>query len=149
MNNNPPTPEVEQLLRQVETRLDRKEYSSAIKLYNKILEINPQDSWTYWERAMIKKAANDISGAMKDLSLSIELDPTNSFAFFQRGLLREKSGDKKGAEADFEKADRLREENPPEKSISQRPKMDKSISSTKEKDGRSALDYIASSNQAL
>lgn len=147
MINTPPTPEVEQLLRQVEARLDRKEYSAAIKLYNKILELTPQDSWAYWERAMIKKAANDISGAMKDLTVSIELDSTNSFAFFQRGLMREKSGDKKGAEADYEKADRLREENPPEKSISQRPKMDKSISSTKEKDGRSALDYIASNNQ--
>ena len=147
MINNPPTPEVEQLLRQVEARLDRKEYSAALKLYNKILELTPQDSWVYWERAMIKKAANDISGAMKDLNMAIELDQTNSFAFFQRGLLREKSGDKKGAEADYEKADRLREENPPEKSISQRPKMDKSISSSKEKDGRSALDYIASNNQ--
>ena len=148
MINNPPTPEVEQLLKQVEARLDRKEYSSALKLYNKILEMNPQDSWSYWERAMIKKAMNDNSGAMKDLSQAIELDPSNSFAFFQRGLLREKSGDKRGAEADYEKADRLREENPPEKSISQRPKMDKSISSSREKDGRSALDYIASNNQA-
>ena len=142
-NNENTAPDIEQFLRQAEAKLDRKDYHGAVKFYSKILEITPNDSWTYWERALAKKAQNDFQGAMKDLNTAIELDPSNSFALVQRGLLKEKNGDKKGAEIDFDKARRLREENPPEKQISNRQKKEQAQQISKEKDGRSALDYAS------
>jgi Flp pilus assembly protein TadD len=135
--------DIEQFLRQAEAKIERKDYQGAVKFYNRILEINPNDTWTYWERALAKKSNNDFQGALRDLNAAIEIDPSNSFAYIQRGLIREKNGDKKGAESDFEKAKHIREENPPEKQISNRQKKEQALKISKEKDGRSALDYVS------
>lgn len=134
--NTSTTPEnIEVLLRLAEARYDLKDYNGAIKFYNKILEINPEDPWAYWERGLARKAKNDYKGAFDDFNKTIELDPNNSFAYFQRAIIKEQNGDVNGAKSDFSKVNELRvklsEEN--DKAAEEKKAI---VDYSKEKDGR-------------
>ncbi|MBN2144093.1 MAG: DUF3808 domain-containing protein [Candidatus Aureabacteria bacterium] len=107
--DNPNSGKIESLLKHAESKWDKDDYQEAIKIYNKILEINPHDIWSYWERALIKKKKGDWEGAFKDLNRLLEINASHSFAYYQRAVIKEHFKDKRGAESDYAKASEYRE----------------------------------------
>jgi tetratricopeptide (TPR) repeat protein len=99
----------EELLQHAESKWDRGDFHEAVRVYNKILELDPNDVWSYWERALIKRRKGDWEGALKDLNRLLEIDSTHSFAYYQRALIKEHFKDRKGAELDFGAAASYRE----------------------------------------
>ena len=76
----------------------------ALKLYDRVLSMDPNHSSAYYYRGSIKSKQGDNNGAFKDYTKSIELDPDHSKAYNNRGVIKRKRGDIIGAMNDFDKA---------------------------------------------
>jgi tetratricopeptide (TPR) repeat protein len=121
-------------LGKAESCYDRGDYPGAIHAYGRLIQLDPEDTWSYWERSLMKKAKGELNGALKDLDKAITLDSQNSYAYYQRAIVKEKQKNKKGAEADFAMAQNLRGTSPlpPRES-----KQNSKANDSPEKDGRS------------
>ena len=101
--------QMEGLLQRAENCFDRQDWKGAIHCYTKILEINPQDVWSYWERGIARKNNGEYLAALADFNQTLELDPKNFYAFYERALVLEKLQRLKEADNDFQKARELKE----------------------------------------
>ena len=81
----------------------RRDFEKAINVYDKALELAPEDMRVYRNRGIAKRASGDISGAIADFDQAIILNPEYSEAYGGRGLAKRLSGDHQGAIADFDK----------------------------------------------
>ena len=59
-----------------------KEYDSSIILFNKAIELNPNDPDYYVSRGDSKAHLKNYSGAMDDYHIALGLDSNNAFAFY-------------------------------------------------------------------
>jgi len=84
------------------------DYASALANLNHILELNPEDTAAYSNRATVKMNLGDSSGAIADYSHIIDQDPKNFLVIRDRGIARDVAGDLAGALADFDQAVELR-----------------------------------------
>src|ERR1700741_1813743 len=66
--------------------LEQKEYYGAIDCFSKIIELNPKDSFAYFDRAMAKEIVGDDKGAIADYTNAIGLDAMNVDAYCLRGM---------------------------------------------------------------
>ncbi|RLD28661.1 MAG: hypothetical protein DRI73_11445, partial [Bacteroidetes bacterium] len=66
---------------------NQKDYKEIIRLYDRVLVLNPQFSLAYFNRAYIKSLTNNLSGAISDYQQAVSLDPDLAVAFFNRGLI--------------------------------------------------------------
>jgi len=85
-------------------KYDLDEYTGAIALINKALELNPQYSESYFLRASCKKQLKDYRGAITDFNTVIELNPNKYRAYVLRGGAFGILNEQKHALDDFNKA---------------------------------------------
>lgn len=78
--------------------------SMALKLYDRVLSMDPNHSSAYYYRGRTKTKLGDTHGALNDYTKSIELNPNLSKAYNNRGLIKKKTGDITGAMDDYDKA---------------------------------------------
>jgi tetratricopeptide (TPR) repeat protein len=78
-----------------EARISRKDYSEAIKEYNKGLEIVgksqigflKKDAEAFYNRAFAKYELKDTIGAVKDLDVALKIDPDHIDSYYLRGKI--------------------------------------------------------------
>ncbi len=83
-------------------------YREAIRIYNALLRIDPQDSEAYFFRGVAKGNLDDNLGAEGDFSLAIEYNPVYMMAYHHRAIARMLLGNYDEALDDFAKAIDLR-----------------------------------------
>ncbi|MEI0701468.1 tetratricopeptide repeat protein [Brachyspira intermedia] len=55
-------------------------YVEAIKDYNKAIELDPNNSYIYYNRGVSKENLTQYKDALKDYKKALELDPNNGYA---------------------------------------------------------------------
>lgn len=83
------------------------EYDLILKNYNKVLELNPNFIYAYYNRAEIKSMLGDYRGAIIDYNELLKIDPDFGDAYFNRGLDRLQIGEKEKGLNDLRKAGEL------------------------------------------
>jgi tetratricopeptide (TPR) repeat protein len=69
------------------------QYDKAIVDYTRALEVNPANSFAYYNRGITKDRMGDFEGAVADFSSAIALDPKNADFYHNRGFsLRKQVG---------------------------------------------------------
>ncbi len=84
----------------------------ALEDMNQSVELDPNYAYRYASRAFVKDKMGDIEGGIADYEIAVRLDPEDAIAYNNLGLLQEKLGYKKASERNFNKADKLADENP-------------------------------------
>ena len=79
-------------------------YSQAIKLYNKALEMDPENDLAYFNRGLAKIKLKDYLGAISDFDKAIEINPQYAEAYLNRASLKGNMDDYRGAISDYDKA---------------------------------------------
>ncbi len=75
--------------------------------YNRGIELEPNDTDAYINRALTKALLADHRGAITDYNKVIELDPKNSNAYYQRGISKIDLNDDNSGCIDLSKAGEL------------------------------------------
>jgi tetratricopeptide (TPR) repeat protein len=83
------------------------EYDAAIINYNQALQLQPQDSDTYYKRGLVRYQLGDYDGAIADYTQAISINPNHAKAYNKSGLARYQIGDYEGAIADYTQAIRI------------------------------------------
>ncbi|NOQ73710.1 MAG: tetratricopeptide repeat protein [Crocinitomix sp.] len=65
----------------------REEYEKSITYFDKALEIQPDEAYSYSNRSYSKLKIGDVKGALDDVNKSLELYPGNSYAYRNRALI--------------------------------------------------------------
>lgn len=95
------------------------DFKGAASDLDKAIELSPNDSNLYAERAMAHAQQRDSANAIKDYSKAIEMNPNNALAYQQRAQQKALMGDNKGALKDLEQAQNLYNEQGNEKGAQQ------------------------------
>ncbi len=82
-------------------------YDMALTDLNKVLQLEPEFSLAYYNRAFVKYKLKDLNGAINDYTKAVTLDATFADAFYNRGLLFFVQNDKLSACQDYSKAGEL------------------------------------------
>ena len=85
----------------------KKDYESAIKLFNEVIELNPNFEAAYYYLGDIYFSLERYSRAIQDYSKAIELNPKYAAAYFSRRLAYQRLGNNEKAQADFKKYEEL------------------------------------------
>ncbi|MGP8214494.1 MAG: tetratricopeptide repeat protein [Bacteroidia bacterium] len=88
-----------------ETKNDK--YEMALADFSKLIQIEPDFAFAYYNRAYVKYKLQDFNGAVDDYSKAIQIDPDMADAYYNRGLLLFCLGDKLNSCQDFSKAGEL------------------------------------------
>ncbi|MEI6093651.1 MAG: tetratricopeptide repeat protein [bacterium] len=94
----------ESLLKQGEADMKEQHYESAIKNFNKVINLNPKAAAAYYDRGLIEYKSEYYVGAIKDFSKTIELDYNVAESYYYRGLSKGKSGDHQNGIEDLNKS---------------------------------------------
>jgi len=79
------------------------QFKESERILSKIIELYPNDTLAYFDRAIMRENLGDTVGAIADLSKEIEIDPKNADNYFLRGMLYKNSNEYVKALSDFEK----------------------------------------------
>lgn len=82
---------------------DRGDSKGAIKVYTKVIEMDPTHYLAYYNRAVEKKKLGDYAGAITDFSEAIKINPDYK-TYYGRAKSKEALQDIQGAIMDFTKA---------------------------------------------
>ncbi|MCU7858980.1 MAG: tetratricopeptide repeat protein [Candidatus Thiodiazotropha sp. (ex Lucinoma kastoroae)] len=78
------------------------EFKEAINLYDKAINVNPNDAYIYFNRGAAKLNLGDFDGAIADFTKTIELNPKlKSPAYKSRAMAKRMKGDEEGAKRDM------------------------------------------------
>lgn len=80
------------------------EYELILRNYNKVIELNPEFAYAYFNRGNIKYSQNDYRSAILDYNEAIKQNPTFYEAYYNRALARFQIKDKEKALDDMRKA---------------------------------------------
>lgn len=80
------------------------EYEQIIRNYNKVIELNPEFVYAYFNRAGIRYRQNDFRAAVLDYNEALRRDPQFAVAYYNRALSRFQINDKDRALDDMRKA---------------------------------------------
>jgi Tfp pilus assembly protein PilF len=80
------------------------DYAHAANAYSQAIELDPKDSYSLYNRALVYKELGKPSQALTDFDTSLTLRPDNSDGYMQRGLLLLDYGQFDRAIADFTRA---------------------------------------------
>lgn len=61
-------------------------HERAIEDYTQALQVDPQNSYAYYNRGITRDGSGDYEGAVEDFSHAIRLDPANADFFHNRGF---------------------------------------------------------------
>jgi tetratricopeptide (TPR) repeat protein len=92
------------LLKKGYRKVTMKEYKSAVQVYTRILEINPENPEALAYRGLCKYHLKDFEGALIDFNRAILQQPDYAEAYDLRGVVKGELGDKEGACSDWKKA---------------------------------------------
>lgn len=90
----------------------KKNYESAIKLYNESIELNPNNIFAYNNRGRSYRALNQYELAIQDFNKAIQLNPNDALAYFNRGCAYDNLGKYEQAVQDYSKAVQLNPNSP-------------------------------------
>lgn len=65
--------------------MNSKEYDLAIQCYGRAIELSPEDSFNYSNRALAHIRLKEFSKAIEDSNSAIKLNPNNIKAYHRRG----------------------------------------------------------------
>lgn len=83
-------------------------YREAIRIYNALLRVDPDDWEAYFFRGIAKANLDDNLGAEADFSMAIEKNPVSTMSYHHRAITRMLLGNYDDALADFREAIELR-----------------------------------------
>ena len=83
------------------------EFNRIIEDYNKVIELNPDFIYAYFNRANIRCTQQDFRAALPDYDEAINRNPAFAEAYYNRGLTRLHLGDTQRGIADLSKAGEL------------------------------------------
>ena len=66
------------------------EYERAVEDYTQALQVDPHNSYAFYNRGITRDRSGDYEGAIIDFSHAITLDPANADFFHNRGFSRRK-----------------------------------------------------------
>lgn len=92
------------LLKKGYKRVVVKDYKSAIQIYTKILDINPENAEAFAYRGLCKYHLKDFEGAIIDFNKAILYQPDYAEAYDLRGIAKGELGDTEGACEDWKKS---------------------------------------------
>ncbi|MBR0260273.1 MAG: tetratricopeptide repeat protein [Selenomonadaceae bacterium] len=87
--------------------LNKKRYEGSIKLYDEVIELNPNFAEAYCNQGIAYFNLTQYERAIQDFNKAIELNPNFAEAYINRGKAYKKLGDKAKSETDFKKYDKL------------------------------------------
>ncbi|WP_088240111.1 tetratricopeptide repeat protein [Calothrix rhizosoleniae] len=79
-------------------------YDTAIDIYNRLLNHQPNNTELYYQRGLARYEIGDYEGAIADYNQVIQINPHHSQAYKKSGLTRYKLADYQGAIADYTQA---------------------------------------------
>ena len=103
-NINVDTVTAQDYLKKGSRQLDLKNYEKALELFNKVIQMEPENGEGYSYRGMAKYNLKDYKGAIEDYDMAIKLIPDYGEVYDLRGIAKGESGDKIGACEDWNKA---------------------------------------------
>ena len=62
------------------------EYERAVEDYTQALQVDPHNSYAYYNRGVTRDRSGDYEGAIADFTQAIGLDPANADFFHNRGF---------------------------------------------------------------
>lgn len=62
------------------------DYEKAVEDYSQALQVDPHNSYAYYNRGITRDRSGDYEGAIEDFSHAIRLDPANADFFHNRGF---------------------------------------------------------------
>ncbi len=92
--------------------LVEQEYREAIRIYNALLRVDPEDSEAYFFRGIAKANLDDNLGAEADFSAAVQHNPLNTMAWHHRAVSRMLLGNYDEALEDFAMAIEIRPDLP-------------------------------------
>ncbi|NDW18389.1 tetratricopeptide repeat protein [Dysgonomonas sp. 216] len=92
-----------------EPKSDKKmfEYENILKSYAKVLELDPDFVYAYYNRGEVRSMQRDFRAAILDYNEALKREPEFADAYFNRGLARLQIGDKTRGLSDLRKAGEL------------------------------------------
>ena len=103
MGINMDSTEVRNLYDKANYLYEKGDTEAGIKVWDKVLEQEPDFAWGYYRRGWFKEIAGDNEGALEDLNMAIVLDPKYAYAYETRGRVNQMLGKEEKAKSDFEK----------------------------------------------
>jgi tetratricopeptide (TPR) repeat protein len=85
----------------------RNQFKEAEKILSKVIDLFPNDSMAYFDRAIMREHLGDTLGAIADLTREIEIDEKSADNYFVRGILYQKTKKYSLALDDFRKVNHL------------------------------------------
>jgi tetratricopeptide (TPR) repeat protein len=92
------------LNRQGLKKAHRHDYMGAIRYFDQVLQLDPNNPEAYYERGNIHIALGNFQGGIEDFTHAICSNPQSVIAYNKRGLARCELGDYEGAITDFDQA---------------------------------------------
>jgi len=83
---------------------DLGEFNRALRDYSRAIDLDPEDSYSLYNRAVIREHLGDLPGAVEEYNASLRLRPDNEDAYFNRGLIFLNVGAFDMAVSDFTRA---------------------------------------------
>lgn len=83
------------------------EYEMVLRDYDKVIELDPQSVYAYFNRANVRCVQKDYRAALVDFNEAIRIDPEFAEAYFNRGLVYLYLGETKKGIEDLSKAGEL------------------------------------------
>ncbi|MBQ7238263.1 MAG: tetratricopeptide repeat protein [Bacteroidales bacterium] len=90
-----------------QARVRRAECELAMHDLDKVIELDPQFVYAYYNRAFISAKLNNLDAALEDLNQAIKIYPNFAEAYFNRGLILLRQGKTKAGLTDLSKAGEL------------------------------------------
>ena len=82
----------------------QKNNEAAMKEFSRAIEIDPDYSFAYYNRALIYYMSGDLGSSLAEYNKAIELNPNNPYWTYERGFLYLQLGDQESAILDLEKS---------------------------------------------
>jgi tetratricopeptide (TPR) repeat protein len=89
------------------TLKSKMEYDAILQNYNKVLELSPDFTYAYYNRAEVKAMRNDFRAAVLDYNEALKRDPEFAEAYYNRGICRLRVKDSERGLDDLRKAGEL------------------------------------------
>lgn len=83
------------------------DYNRALSDYSRAIELNPEDSYSLYNRALVHQQLGELAFAVQDFDASLRTRPNNEEAYLNRGLIFLDIGAFDKASADFTRAHEL------------------------------------------
>lgn len=61
------------------------DYTQAISDYSRAIELEPNNSFAFYNRGITRERRGDLAGAVADFSVAIQLDPSSADNYHNRG----------------------------------------------------------------